>query len=334
MTRATASAAFLERAGWGGADRRFLAGDASDRSYDRLTRAGQSAVLMDAPPGKGDDPASFVAMAHHLRHLGLSAPQILAQDLDQGFLLLEDLGDRIFAREVTADPGLEAKLYAAAAQALLQLQAAPAPANLPDLTAADWAVAAEFALDWYRFAITGDCCDGAAFRAILTETLTRHADGPRVLILRDYHAENLLWLPERDGLACVGLLDFQLGQMGQPEYDLVSLLQDARRDVSPQTEAATLALFRDKTGKAQENFDAAYASFGAQRALRILGIFARLCVHGGKPGYIRLIPRVWDQLQRNLAHPALAPLAAVCAQILPAPTPDRLSRILAQCPKP
>lgn len=334
MTRAAASAAFLNLAGWGEANRSFLAGDASDRSYDRLTRAGQTAVLMDAPPGKGDDPASFVAMARHLLDLGLSAPQILAQDLEQGFLLLEDLGDRIFAREVTADPAVEPTLYAGAAQVLLHLQAAKPPMGLPDLTAANWAVAAEFALDWYRFAITGDRCDGAEFRAILTEILGRHADGPRVLILRDYHAENLLWLPERDGLARVGLLDFQLGQMGQPEYDLVSLLQDARRDVSPQTEAATLALFHDQTGKTQASFDAAYASFGAQRALRILGIFARLCIHGGKPGYIRLIPRVWAQLQRNLAHPALARLASICHDLLPAPTPERLSRILAQCPKP
>jgi N-acetylmuramate 1-kinase len=129
----------------------------------------------------------------------------------------------------------------------------------------------------------------------------------------------------------VGLLDFQLGQMGQPGYDLVSLLQDARRDVSAETEAAMIARFAAATGAAPEDFTAQYATLGAQRALRILGIFVRLGLVAGKPGYLRLIPRVWGQLQRNLAHPALAELRAVCDYLLPAPTPDILSRIESQC---
>ena len=334
MSRAALSQDFLRQAGWGTAERCFLAGDASDRSYDRLQRGTETAVLMDAPPGKGDDPAAFIAMAQHLSALGLSAPRILAEDLCNGFLLLEDLGDRIYARDLGRDPTQEGTFYAEAARVLLHLQGAAAPENLPDLGAADWAAAAAFALDWYRFAITGDRCDPGPFIASLTEVLSQHADGPRVLILRDFHAENLLWLPERVGLARVGLLDFQLGQMGQPEYDLVSLLQDARRDVTPQVEAATRALFREATGKSDAAFSAACASFGAQRALRILGIFARLCLIGGKPGYIRLIPRVWAQLQHNLAHPALAPVARICADLLPAPTPTRLARITDQCPTP
>lgn len=334
MTRRALSDAFLARAGWGEATRAFLAGDASDRSYDRLRRGAASAVLMDAPPGKGDDPAAFLAIARHLHGLGLSAPAILAEDLDHGFLLLEDLGDAIYARLLDTDPAQEAALYTAAAGVLLHLQAAPAPVGLPDLSARDWAEAAAFALDWYRFGITGEGCDTAPFIACLTETLTRHADGPRVLMLRDYHAENLLWLPARQGLARVGLLDFQLAQMGQPGYDLVSLLQDARRDVSRETEAATCALFRAATGQDEAGFSAAYAALGAQRALRILGIFARLCMVAGKPGYLRLIPRVWGQLLRNLAHPALVPLARLCADLLPEPTPERLSRIAEKCPSP
>lgn len=334
MSRAALSQVFLQRAGWADAQRRFLAGDASDRSYDRLQRGNETAVLMDAPPGKGDDPADFVAMARHLAGLGLSAPRILAQDLQAGFLLLEDLGDGIYARLVATGLQPEPPLYAEAARALLCLQNAPPPPGLPDLTAQDWSQAAAFALDWYRFGVTGAHCDTAPFIATLTDALTRHADGPRVLILRDFHAENLLWLPDRVGVAQVGLLDFQLGQLGQPEYDLVSLLQDARRDVSPTTEAATCALFREATGKTQSDFSAAYATLGAQRALRILGIFARLCLHGGKPGYLRLIPRVWGQLHQNLRHPALAMLAGICADLLPEPTPARLARIADQCPKP
>jgi hypothetical protein len=203
---------------------------------------------------------------------------------------------------------------------------------LPNLSAADWAAAAGFALDWYAFAATGTRPDPAGFLSVMTKAMVAHADGPRVLILRDFHAENLLWLPGRDGLARVGLLDFQLGQLGQPGYDLVSLLQDARRDVAPETEAAMTARFAAATGQRAETFAAQYAVLGAQRALRILGVFTRLCLVAGKPGYLRLLPRVWAQLQRNLAHPALADLRPVCDAHLPPPTADILQRIESQCP--
>lgn len=327
------STAFLRRAGWADADRRFLAGDASDRSYDRLSRGDETAVLMDAPPGKGDDPTAFIAMAGHLSSIGLSAPRILAQDLAKGFLLLEDLGDSLFARLLPGDPQAEPTLYGAATDVLSHIHRHPAPPGLPNLSAADWAEAAAFVLDWYRFAITGERCDTAPFIACLTDLMQTHADGPRVLILRDYHAENLIWLPDRAGLRRVGLLDFQLGQLGQPGYDLVSLLQDARRDVAPELEARMLRRFLDARGESLERFAPAYAMLGAQRALRILGIFARLCLIGGKPGYVRLIPRVWQHLQRNLGHPALAPLAAICTCLLPAPSPETLARIEDQCTK-
>lgn len=329
--RSALSDAFLARACWGQARRVALAGDASSRGYARLYRGDQTAILMDAPPGCGDDPADFLRIGRHLRSLGLSAPDCLAEDLEAGFLLLEDLGDGVFARLATADPACEAPLYLAAVQALVVLQGPAAPAGLLNLTAGDWAEAAGFALDWYRLGITGDAGARAAFVAVLTEALEGHADGPRVLILRDYHAENLLWLPERVGVARVGLLDFQLGQMGQPGYDLISLLQDARRDVSHETMAAARGAFFDATGTGARAGEAALAVLGAQRALRILGIFARLCLVGGKPGYLAMIPRVWAHLQTNLAHPALAPLARICARELPAPTPETLARLEAQC---
>lgn len=329
--RAALSEQFIQNAGWGAAERRFLAGDASDRSYDRLTRAGETAVLMDAPPGKGDDPAVFLKIAAHLSGLGLSAPRCLAQDLSHGFLLLEDLGDGIYAQLVAKSPSAEPILYTAAADTLLHLQSHAAPANLPNLSARDWAEAACFALDWYRFAITGDRADPQALRNTLVDLIHQYADGPRVMILRDFHAENLLWLPDRVGLAKVGLLDFQLAQMGQPGYDLVSLLQDARRDVSRETEMAVLCHFITKTGASHSDFANAYAVLGAQRALRILGVFARLCLVAGKASYLALIPRTWRQLEGNLTAPALAPLAQICTRLLPKPTPEALAKIGAKC---
>lgn len=331
--RCALSQSFLQTAGWGDAQRQHLAGDASDRSYDRLSLGQTTAVLMDAPPGKGDDPAIFVSVAAHLAALGLSAPRIPAQDLHNGFLLLEDLGDGLYAREIARSPALEACLYGAATDVLIHLQAAAPAPGLPDVSPTDWAQAARVVLDWYRFAITGIRADAADFVTVLTDLVATHANGPRVMILRDYHAENLLWLPDRSGLARVGLLDFQLAQLGQPGYDLVSLLQDARRDVSAETESAMCARMITAKGTDAAEFHASYAVLGAQRALRILGIFARLCLQAGKSQYLPLIPRVWGQLQHNLAHPALAPLAAICANLLPEPTPENLIRIGSQCGK-
>ncbi len=322
---------FLDQTGWGAAERAFLAGDASDRSYDRVTLSDKTAVLMDAPPGKGDDPAQFLTIARHLSGLGLSAPRCLGKDLRHGFLLLEDLGDGLFTRLIADDPGQEAPLYHAATDVLVHLQARPAPPDLPDLSAAEWAEAAAFALDWYRFAITGDRVPTDGFRSVLGDLLHYHADGPRVLILRDYHAQNLLWLPERQGLARVGLLDFQLAQMGQPGYDLVSLLQDARRDVQPDTQEQMIRRFAARAGLEEGTFRRAYAILGAQRALRILGIFARLCLVAGKPGYLPLLPRVWQHLQTNLRQPGLESLQTLCTTLLPPPESAALETMEAKC---
>lgn len=322
---------FLARFGWAAADHRHLAGDASDRRYERLRLGSATAVLMDNPPGGADDPVAFSTMARHLRALGLSAPAILAEDLQRGLLLLEDLGDDLYARLLVADPSREEALYAEAVDVLVHIQASAPPTGLPNLSAADWAGAAGFALEWYAFAATGKRPDPRDFHGVLTAALAECADAPRVLILRDFHAENLLWLPGRDGLARVGLLDFQLGQLGQSGYDLVSLLQDARRDVSPATEGAMVARFANATGAEHGAFGSHYAALGAQRALRILGVFTRLALIAGKPQYLPLIPRVWGQLQGNLAHPALVGLREVCHRLLPAPTPEILQKIERQC---
>lgn len=321
---------FLHHAGWGSAERRFLAGDASPRSYDRLRRGHETAVLMDAPPERGEDVRPFVTMARQLRGLGLSAPRIVAADPDAGFLLLEDLGDDLFARLLEQRPAAESELYAAAVDVLVRLQSAPPPPDLPAHTPAFMAEAAGLALRWYAMAVTGRSQDPAPLVDAVAAAMAVHCTAPPVLVLRDYHAENLLWLPARDGLARVGLLDFQMGSLGQPQYDLVSLLQDARRDVSPGLLAAMVARHAAASGTDPEVAATATAVLGAQRALRILGGFTRLSLHFGKPGYVRLIPRVWGHLQQNLAHPALAQVRDAAAA-LPPPTPVALQRIVELC---
>jgi aminoglycoside/choline kinase family phosphotransferase len=273
----------------------------------------------------------FAHIDQHLRLLGLSAPRIDAADFDTGFMLIEDFGNGVFAHLMQADPSLELPLYIAATDVLLHLQSHPPAPDIPRLTNADWAQSAALVLDWYRFAICGQRCDSIAFMAVLQDHLNRFATLSEVMILRDYHAENLMWLPERQGLQRVGLLDFQLAQIGQPGYDLVSMLQDARRDVSQDLERRVMLHFIETKGLSDAAFSAGYACLGVLRALRILGIFARLCLADSKPGYVAMIPRVWAHLQRNLAHPALHSLAATCHGLLPEPTTANLDRIKAQC---
>jgi len=288
-------------------------------------------VLMDSPPGPSDDTADFLRIGAHLAGLGLSPPQVLEAEPERGLLLLEDLGDALFTTVLAEDPSQESPLYAAAVDVLLALQDHPPPGGLPNLSAHDWAEAAGFAPAFYTAAATGTQPETARYTEALTHALQAHADAARVLVLRDYHAGNLLWLPGRKGAARVGLLDFQQGQLGQPGYDLVSLLQDARRDVAPETEAAGLARFAAGKGMTVQEMAAGYAVLGTQRALRIIGIFARLCLISGKSGYVALIPRIWTQLMRNLSHPALEELRRECLAILPEPTEDTLNRITAKC---
>lgn len=334
--RAARIGAFLQVVGWGGARREPLAGDASNRRYWRLHRPdGAGAILMDAPPERGEDTRPFVAIARHLAGLGLSPPRILAEDAAAGLLLLEDLGDALLARLLDRDPSRAGDLYAAATDTLIALQRHPPPPGLAAYGPEKLGDLAALALDWYAPAITAaPAPDGAraAFAAQLGAMAARLAPGAPVLALRDYHCENLIWLPARTGPARIGLLDFQDALAGHPAYDLVSLLQDARRDVPETLEAQMRRRFLDATGHPAQDFAAAYAFLGAQRNLRILGVFARLALRDGKPGYLAMMPRVWRYLMRDLAHPDLAPLAERVEAALPAPTPARLERIKAQCP--
>lgn len=315
---------FLNSIGWGDAHVAPLAGDASNRRYLRVSGV-KAAVLMDAPPQKGEDVRPFVQVTELLHARGFSAPTIMGADAQNGFLLLEDLGDDLFARAVaTVDEGL---LYAAGLDLLVALQAEPAPDDLPPYDAATYLREAQLLTEWYVPG-AGRTVDSAQFDALIQAACAPLA-GANSVVLRDYHAENLLWLPDRQGAARVGLLDYQDALAGHPAYDLVSLLEDARRDTSAELQSAMIDRFVQATGAEPTEFLAAYATVGAQRNIKILGIFARLWMRDGKQTYLDLMPRVWAHLQRDLAHPALRDLREWIAENVPAPTPETLARIRA-----
>lgn len=318
---------FLDRQGWARAERRSLAGDASNRRYERLRDGDRVAVLMDAPAERGEDIRPFLRVANHLTEVGLSAPRIMAADPDAGLILLEDLGDALYVRAANM-PGIdEMLLYRTAADALLALQAAPPMPGLASYDPPTMARAAGLAATWYA-----GRADQADRLVQACESVLSQLDWHKpVVVLRDYHAENLLWMPDRDGAARVGLLDFQDAMLGHPVYDLVSLMQDARRDVPVRVAEAALSRFAEGCGQSPASLRGAVVTLGAQRALRILGVFARLSLHFAKPGYLKLIPRVWSQLQENLVAPGLEDLAWVCADLLPEPGPAHLADLEARC---
>jgi len=326
MTRAAARARLLRESGWDMATCRPLAADASFRRYERLTAGDGSAVLMDAPPAH-EDIRPFMAVADLLRRWGFFAPAPLAADIPAGYLLLEDFGDDSFNRILARAPSRELDLYKAATDLLVALHRFDPPPRI-DLPAYDIAhdlpsygldmLEREAALfgDWYLPALhdnnraTTLAREGLSLWRDLLSGLPPH--GP-VLTLRDYHADNLFWLADRSGHACVGLLDFQDAVRGHPAYDLVSLLQDARRPVTAELEDAMIARYiaqRRKTGAPLDEaaFRHAYRLLGAQRATKIIGIFMRLARRDGKTRYPAMIPGIWDYLERDLAAAGCEPL--------------------------
>lgn len=327
--RDAAGTAFLARIGWQEASIAPLAGDASNRKYLRLVGPeGARAVLMDADPALGEDVTRFAEIARHLSGLGLSAPAILAEDPGAGFLLLEDLGDALFSQVCRSDPGDEARLYAAAVDVLAHLGKAPLPKGVQPYDARALGREAALLTDWYM--PHAGCPPSPEARTDflgLVDDATAAFTAPDVLVLRDYHADNLIWLPDREGVAAVGLLDFQDALAGHPAYDLVSLIEDARRDTSADLRQTMTQRFAQATGTDADQLATAVAALGAQRNLKIVGIFARLAVRDGKPAYLDMIPRVWGHLMRDLSHPRLAPLAHWVAENVPEPTPGVLQRI-------
>jgi N-acetylmuramate 1-kinase len=315
-------AAFLDTTGWAGVPAAPLAGDASFRHYYRLRRDQSSVVLMDAPPPQ-EDIGPYVAIAALLRELGLSAPEVLAEDRDRGFLLLEDFGDDTYTR-LLAGGADEPSLYRLAVDTLIALQRAAAPRGTPELPPYDierLLGEAVLLVDWYRPVASGLREEYLAlWRAVLPDAMV---SSPTV-VLRDYHVDNLMLLPNRPGVRGCGLLDFQDAVTGPPSYDLVSLLEDARRDIPAALRRAMteryLAAFPMLDRGA---FLRSAAILSAQRNCKILGIFTRLWRRDGKSQYLAHIPRVWRLLEADLQHPALGPLARWLDHNLPTETRRR-----------
>ena len=300
--------AFLAANGWEGAEIRPLAGDASFRRYFRVHHQGARAVLMDAPPPH-EDPRPFIAVAEWLAELGLSAPRILARDLDNGLLLLDDFGDDRLRETLDAAPDRERELYEVATDLLVQLHRHPPMPELPPHGLTQWLAELSLFTDWYCPAV-GLEVDREAYDASWSEVLAPVDDdglGP-VTVLRDYHAENIMLVGGRSGIAHLGLLDFQDALAGHPAYDLVSVLEDARRDVSPAIERQMIGRYLAASGVDAARFERAYWTLAAQRNTRILGVFTRLWKRDNKPHYTVFQPRMWGLLERDLAHPALAPV--------------------------
>ena len=307
--------AFLAAHGWGDAQILPLAGDASFRRYFRVVDGDRQAVLMDAPPPH-EDPRPFIAVAEYLCEQGLTAPAILARDLEKGLLLIDDFGDVRLRETVDQAPHTEAEYYAGVTDLLVHLHARPPMDGLRVHGLEHWLSEVELFTDWYCPAFDLKA-DRDAFRAAWAEVLTPvETDGlPRVTVLRDYHAENIMLVRGKDGIAHYGLLDFQDALVGHPAYDLASVLEDARRDVSPAVETAMLARYSQATGRDIEH---AYWALAAQRNTRILGVFVRLWKRDNKPHYKSFQPRMWGLLERDLAHPALAPVKAWFDENIPA----------------
>lgn len=332
------SVAFLQNSGWGEAKRKFLQGDASHRRYERIGDEDRHGILMDMPQ-QSDGPVlrdgkSYSALAHlaegvepfitvtaALQSIDLAVPEIFAHDIQNGFLLLEDLGPQVYFDMAAQNQDITVPMYAAI-DVLVHLSASfneaekraePAAAIFPVYDGAALQIEIELLPDWYWSWLKGQEITPTERDEFLDlwHPLWQHLEGcPRIWTLRDYHSPNLIWLPEREGLARVGLLDYQDGVMGSPAYDLMSLLQDARRDVSPEVEQEMYAYYwqqiaATKVKYDRADFDFAYAVLGAQRATKILGIFARLAKRDHKPGYLVHMPRVRAYLERNLQHPAL-----------------------------
>jgi len=298
---------FLDRAGWGGAEILPLAGDASFRRYFRVALGGKTAVLMDAPPPH-EDPRPFIAVAEWLVSRGLSAPEILARDLDKGILLLGDFGNARLRESLDSDPMRERELYELATDVLIHLHQHPPMDGLPVHGLDQWLDEVKLFTDWYCPAVGAEVDEEGyrrAWREVL-EPVERDGLGP-VTVLRDYHAENIMLVEGREGVAHFGLLDFQDALSGHPAYDLASVLEDARRDVPPAIERAMIDRYVGATGLG-EQFERAYWALAAQRNTRILGVFTRLWKRDNKPGYRRFQPRMWGLLERDLAEAHLAPL--------------------------
>ncbi len=290
---------FLTRHGWNDANISPVAGDASFRRYFRVNSATRGkAILMDAPPPH-EDPQPFLDIAQYLTGHQFRAPEIYGTDLTRGLVLLEDFGDRRMREHLDDHPEDEAEIYRAAIDTIVRLAGTPA-ADAQPYDMATYLREVQLLTEWYMPAM-GLSCDANAFDQMWVDALAPLASCQDVTVLRDYHAENIMLLDDGEQ----GIIDFQDALVGHPAYDLVSLLQDARRDVRSELEADMLAYYLTVANPGPD-FDAHYALLGAQRNTKIIGIFTRLWKRDGKERYLSFLPRMWGLLERDLAHPALA----------------------------
>jgi aminoglycoside/choline kinase family phosphotransferase len=318
-------ATFLDACGWSGFAAVPLTGDASFRRYYRLAGGGSSSVLMDAPPPQ-EDVGPYVVVAGLLRRLGFSAPEVLAEDHEEGFLLLEDFGDDTYTRLLERGSD-EPALYALAVDTLIALQRAVGPGGPLELPPYDTTrLLAEAALlaDWYQPAVSGTPLEPGLreeYLALWGAVLPLAVVSPPTLVLRDYHVDNLMLLAGRPGVRECGLLDFQDAVSGPASYDLVSLLEDARRDVpAALQQEMTDRYFAAFPALDRPAFLRSAAILAAQRNCKILGIFTRLWKRDAKPQYLAHIPRIWRLLEQELRHPCLAPIAQWLDRHLPPET--------------
>jgi aminoglycoside/choline kinase family phosphotransferase len=303
----------LRAAGWAGAARAPLAGDASARRYLRLSQNGQSAILMQAPIATQTDRdgfAAFLRVGTHLSALGLSAPGVIAADPAAGLLLLEDFGDATLARLLRVQDSAARLSYEVACDVIEHL----AKASLPD-----WAARPDTGAQAGMITLTLDYLPHnqalGDLTRLMAEALASFADGPPVLSLRDYHGDNLIWLTDRAGPARIGLLDFQDAVALPLGYDLASLVDDPRRIVPPDWRAAMIARFAAHHGLAPDRAEARIATLSLLRNLRILGIFHRLASQGAKPQYRDFLPRTGALIDRAVAHSALGALRPAVAEL-------------------
>ncbi len=316
--------AFLERAGFGAARLDYLSGDASFRRYARLTGGPGPAMLMDALPDI-EDVRPWLSVCRHLRDLGFSAPEVIAADVDQGLLVIEDFGDDTFTRVLVAG-GDETALYDLAVDVLVELHRLPKETAVPGWIQPydDAKLLDEAALlvDWYLAEVTGEASSidlREEFLGLWREILPIAREIPETLVLRDYHVDNLMRLPGRQGIAACGLLDYQDAVAGPTAYDVISLLEDARRDLGEGIAQRAFKRYLEAIPGLDANaFEAAGAVLAAGRNAKIIGIFTRLWKRDGKPVYLSNIPRVWRLLEQDLRHPALARLKRWFDRTVPA----------------
>ena len=309
--RKTLANEFLVRVKWQDGERIHLAGDASNRRYERIKKKNKRAVFMDAPPPL-ENVRAFVTIANLLRDLGLSTPKIFEADTTAGFLLIEDFGDTTYTERLSAGFD-EVELYKLATNVLIHLHRTyQIDGTMPEYDNDLLVQETQLFVDWYMPAVLGidtPDLDKAAFDGAWRTAFKTAREVPSSIVLRDFHADNLMLLYNKNGIAACGLLDFQDAVVGPVSYDLVSLLEDARRDVSAKISRQMLSQYLSAFPTLNpDKFASSYAILGAQRCTKILGIFTRLDRRDGKPQYLKHIARVWRWLESDLSHPALSPV--------------------------